>query len=128
MNRPSADLMASVFPGVRLASPLTEFGTLLSIDRARNALGYQPATRGETKYPPDSQTRRLRTGQARRTRRSVRRPPAANTPEAGRVIGDLNWPMAEQVCAGTAPYIAALIDQVRAEFQRDQASRISQLG
>jgi nucleoside-diphosphate-sugar epimerase len=42
MNRPSADLMASVFPGVPLTSPVAEFGTLLSIDRARQELGYQP--------------------------------------------------------------------------------------
>jgi nucleoside-diphosphate-sugar epimerase len=42
MNQPSADLMASVFPGVPLTSPLGEFGTLLSIDRARKVLGYQP--------------------------------------------------------------------------------------
>jgi nucleoside-diphosphate-sugar epimerase len=42
MNQPSADLMASVFPGVPLTSPVTRFGTLLSIDRARKVLGYQP--------------------------------------------------------------------------------------
>jgi nucleoside-diphosphate-sugar epimerase len=42
MNRPSADLMASVFPGVPLTGRLGEFGTLLSIDRARDVLGYEP--------------------------------------------------------------------------------------
>ncbi len=42
MNRPSADLMASVFPGVPLTSPVGEFGTLLSVDRARKVLGYEP--------------------------------------------------------------------------------------
>jgi nucleoside-diphosphate-sugar epimerase len=42
MNRPSADLMASVFPSVPLTSPVGEFGTLLSIDRARKVLGYDP--------------------------------------------------------------------------------------
>jgi nucleoside-diphosphate-sugar epimerase len=42
MNQPSADLMASVFPGVPLASGVGEFGTLLSIDRARKALSYEP--------------------------------------------------------------------------------------
>lgn len=42
MNQPSAELMASVFPGVPLASSLPEFGTLLSIDRARSVLGYEP--------------------------------------------------------------------------------------
>ncbi len=42
MNMPSADLLAAVFPGVRLTSPVAEFGTLLSIDRARKVLGYEP--------------------------------------------------------------------------------------
>jgi nucleoside-diphosphate-sugar epimerase len=42
MNQPSADLMASVFPGVPLTRPVGEFGTLLSIDRARTVLGYEP--------------------------------------------------------------------------------------
>jgi nucleoside-diphosphate-sugar epimerase len=42
MNQPSADLMASVFPGVPLTGEIAEFGTLLSIGRARKALGYEP--------------------------------------------------------------------------------------
>jgi nucleoside-diphosphate-sugar epimerase len=42
MNTPSADLMAAVFPGVPLTGPSGEFGTLLSIDRARKVLGYEP--------------------------------------------------------------------------------------
>jgi nucleoside-diphosphate-sugar epimerase len=42
MNRPSSDLMASVFPEVPLTSPVSEFRTLLSIDRARKVLGYEP--------------------------------------------------------------------------------------
>ena len=42
MNKPSADLMASVFPGVPLTSPVAQFGTLLSIDRARKVAGYGP--------------------------------------------------------------------------------------
>jgi nucleoside-diphosphate-sugar epimerase len=33
---------SSVFPGVPLAGPVAQFGTLLSIDRARKVLGYQP--------------------------------------------------------------------------------------
>jgi nucleoside-diphosphate-sugar epimerase len=41
MNRPSADLMAEVFPGVPV-NGTGEFGTLLSIDRARKVLGYEP--------------------------------------------------------------------------------------
>lgn len=42
MNRPSADLLAEVFPGVRLTREIGTYETLLSIDRAREVLGYQP--------------------------------------------------------------------------------------
>jgi nucleoside-diphosphate-sugar epimerase len=42
MNRPSADLMAEVFPSVALTRPITGRETLLSIDRARAVLGYEP--------------------------------------------------------------------------------------
>jgi nucleoside-diphosphate-sugar epimerase len=42
MNRPSADLLAEVFPGVRLTREVGEFGTLLAIDRAREVLGFEP--------------------------------------------------------------------------------------
>jgi len=42
MNRPSAELLAEVFPGVPLTRDPGEFGTLLAIDRARDVLGYQP--------------------------------------------------------------------------------------
>jgi nucleoside-diphosphate-sugar epimerase len=41
-NRPSAQLLAEVFPGVRLTRDVGEFGTLLAIDRARRALGFEP--------------------------------------------------------------------------------------
>ncbi len=43
MNRPSAELLAEVFPGVRLARDVGKFGTLLAIDRARQVLGFEPA-------------------------------------------------------------------------------------
>jgi len=43
MNRPSAELLAEVFPGVKLTRDVGEFGTLLAIDRAREALGFEPA-------------------------------------------------------------------------------------
>ena len=36
------ELMAEVFPGVALTRDVGEFGTLLSIDRARAALGFAP--------------------------------------------------------------------------------------
>jgi nucleoside-diphosphate-sugar epimerase len=42
MNRPSADLMAEVYPDVELRD-VGEFGTLLSIEKARRLLGYEPA-------------------------------------------------------------------------------------
>jgi nucleoside-diphosphate-sugar epimerase len=42
MNRPSAGLLAEVFPGVKLTRDVGEFGTLLAIDRAREVLGYEP--------------------------------------------------------------------------------------
>jgi nucleoside-diphosphate-sugar epimerase len=43
MNRPSADLMADVYPEVELREGVVEFGTLLSIEKARRLLGYEPA-------------------------------------------------------------------------------------
>jgi nucleoside-diphosphate-sugar epimerase len=43
MNRPSADLMAEVYPAVELRAGLGEFETLLSIEKARRLLGYDPA-------------------------------------------------------------------------------------
>ena len=42
MNRPSADLLAEVFPGVELTRDVGKFGTLLAIDRAREVLGFEP--------------------------------------------------------------------------------------
>ncbi|WP_433050238.1 NAD-dependent epimerase/dehydratase family protein [Dactylosporangium sp. CS-033363] len=43
MDRPSADLMREVFPGVPVTRELGEFETLLAIGRARDVLGYAPA-------------------------------------------------------------------------------------
>ena len=43
MNRPSAHLMAEVYPDVELREHVSEFGTLLSIEKARRLLGYEPA-------------------------------------------------------------------------------------
>ena len=42
MSRPAAELVAEVFPGVPLRGPLADHGTLLSIDKARRLLGYEP--------------------------------------------------------------------------------------
>jgi nucleoside-diphosphate-sugar epimerase len=43
MNRPSAELLAEVFPDVPLTRDPGTFGTLLAIDRARQVLGYHPS-------------------------------------------------------------------------------------
>ena len=43
MNRPSAELLGEIFPGVKLTRDVGEFGTLLAIDRAREVLGFAPA-------------------------------------------------------------------------------------
>ena len=42
MNRPSADLMAKIYPEVGIRGSLETFQTLLSIDKAREQLGYEP--------------------------------------------------------------------------------------
>jgi nucleoside-diphosphate-sugar epimerase len=41
-DQPSAELMAECFPSVRLAPTIGEHDTLLSIDKARRVLGYDP--------------------------------------------------------------------------------------
>jgi nucleoside-diphosphate-sugar epimerase len=43
MSRSSADLAAEVYPGVKILKDLGEHETLLSIDKARRLLGYEPA-------------------------------------------------------------------------------------
>jgi nucleoside-diphosphate-sugar epimerase len=45
MTRPSADLMAEVFPTVPLRRDVRDRETLLAIDKARRLLGYEPAHR-----------------------------------------------------------------------------------
>jgi nucleoside-diphosphate-sugar epimerase len=42
MSRPSAELAAEVFPGVPVTRELGEHETMLSIDKARRLLGYEP--------------------------------------------------------------------------------------
>jgi UDP-glucose 4-epimerase len=42
MTRANASLMAEVFPGVETRPGMTANGTLLSIDKAKRMLGYQP--------------------------------------------------------------------------------------
>jgi nucleoside-diphosphate-sugar epimerase len=43
MRRPSADLLAEVYPDVPLRRPVEGRDTLLAIDHARELLGYRPA-------------------------------------------------------------------------------------
>src|SRR5579863_226450 len=43
MKRASRDLMGEVYPGVPVADSVGEHGTLLGIEQARRALGYDPA-------------------------------------------------------------------------------------
>jgi nucleoside-diphosphate-sugar epimerase len=43
MSRPNRELMAEVFPGVPFTREVGEHETLLSIDKARRVLGYEPA-------------------------------------------------------------------------------------
>jgi nucleoside-diphosphate-sugar epimerase len=45
MTRPSLELLAEVFPSVPLTRPVDGRETLLSIERARQRLGYEPAYR-----------------------------------------------------------------------------------
>ncbi|GAA1281997.1 NAD(P)-dependent oxidoreductase [Pseudonocardia aurantiaca] len=42
MSRPSTELVAEVYPGVPVTRPLGEHETMLSIDKARRVLGYEP--------------------------------------------------------------------------------------
>jgi len=42
MSRPNDELIAEVFPDVPLKRPVAEHETLLSIDKARRVLGYEP--------------------------------------------------------------------------------------
>ncbi|NNL96780.1 MAG: NAD(P)-dependent oxidoreductase [Acidimicrobiia bacterium] len=43
MKTSSAELMAAAYPDVPIRRELAEFETLLSVDKARDVLGYEPA-------------------------------------------------------------------------------------
>jgi nucleoside-diphosphate-sugar epimerase len=58
MNRPSAALLAEVFPDVPLTRDVGEFGTLLAIDRARKVLGYEPRCSWRDRVTPSKQAAR----------------------------------------------------------------------
>jgi nucleoside-diphosphate-sugar epimerase len=53
MSRPSADLVAEVFPGVEVRGELSGTQTLLSIDKARQVLGYEPQHSWRDEVVPD---------------------------------------------------------------------------
>jgi nucleoside-diphosphate-sugar epimerase len=53
MSTPSADLAAAVFPGVELRGEVTGTRTLLSIDKARRVLGYEPQHSWRDEVLPD---------------------------------------------------------------------------
>ena len=59
MPRPSADLMAEVFPSVPLRRPVEGRETLLAIDHARRLLGYEPAYRWQDHARLMAATRRI---------------------------------------------------------------------
>jgi nucleoside-diphosphate-sugar epimerase len=42
MTRPSRELMAEIYPDVPIRGDVDEHGTLLSIEKARKLLGYEP--------------------------------------------------------------------------------------
>jgi len=52
MGRSSAELLAEVFPDVPVRKQLGEHETLLSIDKARRILGYEPQFSWRTEDPP----------------------------------------------------------------------------
>jgi nucleoside-diphosphate-sugar epimerase len=54
MHRPSRELMASSFPGVPIRDHLGDHGALLSSDKARRLLGYQPAHSWRDSLPQPS--------------------------------------------------------------------------
>jgi nucleoside-diphosphate-sugar epimerase len=53
MSTPSAELAAAVFPGVEVRGDVSGTVTLLSIDKARRVLGYQPAYSWRDEVLPD---------------------------------------------------------------------------
>lgn len=54
MSRPNAELVAEVFPGVEVRGDLGTNDTLLSIDKARRLLGFEPAHSWRDHAAPDA--------------------------------------------------------------------------
>ena len=53
MERPNAELIAEVFPGVEVKNGTGEHETLLSIEKARRLLGYEPQHNWRTVTVPE---------------------------------------------------------------------------
>jgi nucleoside-diphosphate-sugar epimerase len=53
MSTPSVDLLARVFPGVEVRGEVSGTQTLLSIEKARRVLGYQPQHSWRDEALPD---------------------------------------------------------------------------
>jgi len=51
MTRPNRDLMREVFPDVSLRADVGDFDTLLSVDKARRQLGYNPQFSWRSEIP-----------------------------------------------------------------------------
>ena len=54
---PSAELAATHFPGVPLRAGLGEFETLMSIDKARTRLGFEPEHSWRDEFEREQSTR-----------------------------------------------------------------------
>jgi nucleoside-diphosphate-sugar epimerase len=54
MDRPSRELMASSFPSVPVRDGIAEHAALMSSDKARRMLGYQPAHSWRSSVPPSN--------------------------------------------------------------------------
>jgi UDP-glucose 4-epimerase len=52
MSRPTTELAAAAFPGVEVRKELGRNDSLLSIDKARRVLGYEPAHAWRDQQPP----------------------------------------------------------------------------
>jgi nucleoside-diphosphate-sugar epimerase len=57
MRRPNAELVAKYFPGVPFKKELGPNETLLSIEKARRVLGYQPQHSWRTETAAEGQSR-----------------------------------------------------------------------
>ena len=83
MTRPSADLMAEVFPTVPLKRPVEGRDTLLAIEHARRLLGYEPEHRwsDHVAFPSEAPGTFNRSGRRHRARPRGASSPAVHDPQ-----------------------------------------------